>query len=382
MTTIKNKNIAYHQTTLSENERAAVLNLLNSGHLDAGGIYSQQCTEWLKALTQSKLVLLTHSCTAALEMSAILADIQPGDEVIMPSFTFVSTATAFVMRGAVPVFVDMNPMTLNIDADQIAAAVTNKTKAIVPMHYAAMACDMAVINDIAGMHNLLVIEDAAQCVMASYQGKALGTFGAMGAYSFHFTKNLTSGLGGALLINDERFIDRAKIVWQKGTNREAFIEGKVDKYTWVDQGSSYMMNELGAAFLWGQMQSSAKIQSDRMAVWQKYHDFLQPLEVEGHLRRPIVPDGCIHNAHIYYVLANTVDSATGLIRHLRSVGIDADRHYVPLHLSPAAKHYGRQSGNLKVSETLSRCLVRLPLWPGMFSEVERIVESIGHYFAR
>ena len=343
--------------------------------LAGDGAFTKLCHEWLEKNTSVQKALLTHSCTAALEMAAILADIEPGDEVIMPSYTFVSTANAFVLRGGVPVFVDIRPDTLNINENLIEAAITPKTKAIVPVHYAGVACEMDTILAIAKKHNLLVIEDAAQGVMSSYKGKALGAIGHMGAYSFHETKNVISGEGGALLVNDERFAKRAEIIREKGTNRSQFFRGQVDKYTWVDIGSSYLPSEILAAFLWAQLQEANNITEKRLDVWSQYHSAVAKYEVQGLLRRPIVPDECKQNAHMYYILLNSLEERTAVIERLKKKDVHPVFHYVPLHSSPGGMKYGRTHGKLSVTDDLSDRLLRLPLWVGM-NEAEEISAAL------
>ncbi|MGA3086645.1 MAG: dTDP-4-amino-4,6-dideoxygalactose transaminase [Thermodesulfobacteriota bacterium] len=348
-----------------------------SSQLSGDGSFTKRCHAWLEVKTGARKALLTHSCTAALEMAALLADIQSGDEVIMPSYTFVSTANAFVLRGGVPVFVDIRPDTLNIDETLIEAAVTPRTKVIVPVHYAGVACEMDVIMDIAKRHNLLVIEDAAQGIMSTYKGRPLGSIGHLGMYSFHETKNIIAGEGGALLVNDERFSERAEIIREKGTNRSQFFRGQVDKYTWVDVGSSYLTGEVIAAFLWAQMEEAEVITEKRLATWKQYHDALAPLEVAGVLRRPIIPEGCRHNAHMYYILLESLEKRNELINHLQEQGVNTVFHYVPLHSSLAGRRYGRVSGTMINTVSISDRLLRLPLWLGMSSEmVDRIVVLI------
>jgi dTDP-4-amino-4,6-dideoxygalactose transaminase len=344
--------------------------------LAGDGPFTKKCHEWLEGETGARKVLLTHSCTAALEMAAILANIQPGDEVIMPSYTFVSTANAFVLRGGVPVFVDIRPDTLNIDEAKIEAALTPRTKAIVPVHYAGVACEMDVIMDIAQRHNLLVIEDAAQGIMSTYKGQPLGSIGHFGAYSFHETKNIISGEGGALLVNDDRFLERAEIIREKGTNRSQFFRGQVDKYTWVDIGSSYLPGELTAAFLWAQMEEAESITARRLAIWERYHEALESLEVAGKLRRPIIPLNCQHNAHMYYVLLDSLGTRTSVIDGLRREGINTVVHYVPLHSASAGQKFGRPSGLMTNTEILSDQLLRLPLWLGVEGEINKITASL------
>jgi dTDP-4-amino-4,6-dideoxygalactose transaminase len=346
-------------------------------HLSGDGIFTKKCNMWLEALTGAHKALLTHSCTAALEMGALLADIHIGDEVIMPSYTFVSTANAVVLRGGVTVFVDIRPDTLNIDETLIDAAITSRTKAIVPVHYAGVACEMDVIMDIAMRHKLLVIEDAAQGIMSTYKGRPLGSIGHLGAYSFHETKNIIAGEGGALLVNDERFAERAEIIREKGTNRSQFFRGQVDKYTWVDVGSSYLTGEVIAAFLWAQMEEADAITEKRLAIWNHYHEALQPLEAAGVLRRPIIPENCKHNAHMYYILLESLEKRTKMIHHLRERAVNTVFHYVPLHSSPAGSLYCRVYGTMLNTESISDRLLRLPLWVGMSREmVEHIVALI------
>ena len=347
-----------------------------NGHLAGDGMFTKKCHAWLEARTGAHKALLTHSCTAALEMAAILADIQPGDEVIMPSYTFVSTANAFVLRGGVPVFVDIRPDTLNIDETKIEAAITPRTKAIVPVHYAGVACEMDTIMDIARRHNLLVIEDAAQGIMSTYKGKPLGSIGHLGAYSFHETKNIISGEGGALLINDERFAERAEIIREKGTNRSQFFRGQVDKYTWVDIGSSYLPGEVIAAFLWAQMEEADQITSKRLAIWSFYHQALAPLETAGKLRRPVVPKECRHNAHMYYIVLPDLETRTQVIAQMKRAGINTVFHYVPLHDAPYGKKHGRAHDDLPITRMTSDCLLRLPLWLGVEAYQQNVVDEL------
>jgi dTDP-4-amino-4,6-dideoxygalactose transaminase len=346
------------------------------GHLSGDGTFTKLCNAWLEQRTGCRKALLTHSCTAALEMAAILADIQPGDEIIMPSFTFVSTANAFVLRGGIPVFVDIRPDTLNIDESRIAAAITPRTRAIVPVHYSGVACDMDAIMAIAADHGLLVIEDAAQGTLASYKARPLGSIGHMGALSFHETKNIISGEGGALLINDARFVERAEIVREKGTNRSQFFRGQVDKYTWVDIGSSYLPAEIIAAFLWAQMEKAEEITGRRLALWARYHESLAGLEASSHARRPIVPPACRHNAHMYYLILANLEKRTGFIARLREQGVQAVFHYVPLHGSPMGKKHGRVTGGMHNTAALSERLVRLPFWLGLEDQYGSVIEKI------
>jgi len=348
------------------------------GHLSGNGSFTKKCQTWLEAKTGTCKALLTNSCTAALEMAAILADIKPGDEIIMPSFTFVSTANAFVLRGGKPVFVDIRPDTLNLDQTLIEAAITKHTRAIVPVHYAGVSCEMDMILDIARQYNLMVIEDTAQGTMSAYKGRPLGSIGSLGCLSFHETKNIISGEGGALLVNDERFTERAEIIREKGTNRSQFFRGQVDKYTWVDIGSSFLPGEVIAAFLLAQMEEAAGITEKRLAVWNQYHDSLAMLETSGMLRRPIIPEHSNHNAHMYYILLDSLKTRDRVIEFLKQQGINAVFHYVPLHSSPAGKRYGRINGSMVNTDAVSDRLLRLPLWVGMDRDmVSRIARLIS-----
>lgn len=352
------------------------------GMLAGDGYFTRQCHSWLESRTGCRKALLTHSCTAALEMAAILADIRPGDEIIMPAYTFVSTANAFVLRGGIPVFVDIRPDTMNLDESLIESAITPKTRAIVPVHYAGIACEMDTIMAIADQHELLVIEDAAQGIMASYKDLPLGAIGHLGCLSFHETKNIISGEGGALLVNAERFAERAEIIREKGTNRSQFFRGMVDKYSWVDLGSSYLPGELIAAFLAAQMDEAEAITRDRRALWERYHTAFAPLEQAGWVRRPLVPAPCQHNAHMYYLLVKDLAERTALISHLESKGVHAVFHYVPLHSSPAGQRYGRSCGELPVTVALSDRLVRLPLWVGLDADrgLEKVIDAVESFF--
>ncbi len=350
--------------------------------LAGDGNFSKLCSDWLEQRTGCYKALLTHSCTAALEIAAILADIKLGDEVIMPSYTFVSTANAFVLRGGVPVFVDIRPDTLNIDETLIEAAITAKTKAIVPVHYAGVACEMDVIMDIASRHNLLVIEDAAQGVLASYKGRTLGSIGHLGCYSFHETKNITSGEGGALLVNDLDLLERAEIVREKGTNRSQFFRGQVNKYSWLDIGSSYLPGEIIAAFLWAQLEEADSITNQRLVIWNRYHADLEALEQAGRLRCPIIPNECDHNAHMYYLLMhNQVDRAK-FINAMKQQDINCVFHYVPLHSSPQGLICGRVEGELPVTTDLAERLVRLPLWVGLENNMASVMGKMKNYLSK
>ncbi len=349
------------------------------GHLAGDGSFTKLCNQWIEQRTGSNKALLTHSCTAGLEMAALLADVAPGDEVIMPSYTFVSTANAFVLRGAVPVFVDIRPDTLNLDEKRIEAAITERTRAIVPVHYAGVGCEMDAIMAIAAKHQLLVIEDAAQALMSSYKGRPLGSIGDLGAISFHETKNIISGEGGALLVNNERFVERAEIIREKGTNRALFFRGQVDKYTWVDVGSSYLPGEIIAAFLWAQMEDAEIITRRRIAMWNNYHQWFEEAERAGKLRRPVVPAHCTHNAHMYYILLPDLARRTAVIEKLKAAEVNTVFHYIPLHSAPAGRKYARTHGEMMVTDDISDRLLRLPMYAGLEdrqAEAIRIVLSV------
>ena len=347
-----------------------------NGHLAGDGEFTRRCNAWLENHIGCNKALLTHSCTAALEIAAILTDLQPGDEVIMPSYTFVSTANAFVLRGAVPVFVDIRSDTLNIDEARIKEAITDKTKAIVVVHYAGVACEMDAIMEIAGRHGLLVIEDDAQGMGSSYKGRPLGSIGHLAAVSFHETKNIISGEGGALLVNSAHFSERAEMIREKGTNRNQFFRGLVDKYTWVEIGSSYLPSELIAAFLWAQMEEADAITQRRLNIWNTYHQWFASLEDQGKIRRPVIPTDCKHNAHMYYLLLPDLEQRTAFIEALKLQGIGAVFHYIPLHDSPMGKKHGRTSGDLKNTQELSERLVRLPLWLGIEEDLVGVIQKI------
>ena len=367
--------IPFNKPYLTGNEYIYIDQAHANRKLAGDGMFTKKCHEWLENNTSAKKALLTHSCTAALEMAAILADIQPGDEIIMPSYTFVSTANAFVLRGGVPVFVDIRPDTLNINENLIEAAITPKTKAIVPVHYAGVGCEMDVIMDIAERYNLLVIEDTAQGIMSTYKGKALGSIGNFGTLSFHETKNVISGEGGALLINDERFVERAEIIREKGTNRSSFFRGQIDKYTWADIGSSYLPGEITAAFLWAQLLEAETITNARLEIWNQYHNELTALEDKGLLRRPIIPENTKHNGHIYYIILESLAERTNVIDRLKKKNINAVFHYVPLHSSPGGLKFCRTHGSLLVTDNLADRLLRLPLWLG-FQETQAVTAAL------
>jgi len=362
----------FNRAFLTGSELANLEQVLGQRRLSGDGPYTKRCNERLQTMTGARKALLTHSCTAALEMAAILCDVGPGDEVIMPSYTFVSTANAFVLRGAVPVFVDVRPDTLNLDEGRVEEAITSRTRAIAPVHYAGVGCDMDVLCEVARRHDLIVVEDAAQGISASHRGRSLGAIGHMGCLSFHETKNVVSGEGGALLINDERFVERAEIIREKGTNRSQFFRGQVDKYTWVDIGSSYLPSELIAAFLLAQLEQAAEINRRRLAVWARYHEAFADLERSERVRRPVIPEGCVHNAHMYYLLLPDLDSRTSVIEALKARGIGSAFHYVPLHSSPAGRRYARTHGSLAVTEDIADRLLRLPLWPEVEAELEGV----------
>lgn len=345
------------------------------------GAFTKQCNQWLSERFGSQKVLLTTSGTTALEMAALLCDLQPGDEVILPSFTFSSTATAFVLAGAKLVFVDVRPDTMNIDETKIEAAITDKTKVICAMHYAGVACEMDTIMEIAARHGLKVVEDAAQGVMSTYKGKALGTIGDFGCFSFHETKNYSMGEGGALLIRDPEYNERAEILREKGTNRAKFFRGQVDKYTWVDYGSSYLPSEMNAAYLWGQLQAADQINNDRLASWNDYYQALRPLEQAGKLELPAIPEDCVHNAHMFWVKCRDLEERTAFIQHLKDSGVLAVFHYIPLHSAPAGLRYGRFSGEDVYTTKESDRLVRLPLYYGLTAqERQQVIQAVKAFF--
>ena len=345
------------------------------------GEYTKRCNQWFEKRTGTAKCLLTTSCTHATELAALLADIRPGDEVIMPAYTFVSTADAFVLRGATPVFVDIRPDTMNIDEKLIEAAVTEKTRAIVPVHYAGVSCEMDTIMDIAGRHNLTVIEDAAQGVMSSYKGKALGTIGNFGCFSFHETKNYSMGEGGALLIRDEKDIENAEIIREKGTNRSKFYRGQIDKYTWVNFGSSYLPSDMNAAYLYAQLEIADEINRSRLVLWDRYYQRLKPLEEAGKLTLPVVPEGCVHNAHMFYIKAKDIQERTAFIDHLKANEILSVFHYIPLHTAPAGIKFGRFHGEDRYTTKESERLARLPMYYGLtLEQVDYICDKIKEFY--
>ena len=374
--------ISFNRPPFTGNEEKYLIQAMKSLKISGDGEFTGRCHRWFEERLQCKKALLTTSCTHALEMTAILIDIQPGDEVIMPSYTFVSTANAYALRGAKIVFVDVRPDTMNIDETLIEAAITEKTKAIVPVHYAGVACEMDTIMEIANRHNLFVIEDAAQGMMSSYKGKALGTIGHFGTFSFHETKNYTSGgEGGLLIINDEKYITPAEIIREKGTNRSQFFRGMVDKYSWVAIGSSYLMNDLSAAYLWGQLDIADEINDERVNHWKMYYKGLNKLNKKGILELPTVPNDCLHNAHMFFIKVKDLSERTNLIAHLKAHGIHAVFHYVPLHSAPAGMKFGTFSGKDIYTTTESERLIRLPLYYGIKQEeIESVINTVVEYY--
>ncbi len=345
------------------------------------GEFTHKCNEWIEQKTGTKKALLTTSCTHATELAAILADIKPGDEVIMPAYTFVSTADAFVLRGATVVFVDIRPDTMNMDENLIEAAITDKTKAIVPVHYAGVSCEMDKIMEIAEKYHLVVVEDAAQGIMSTYKGKALGTIGDFGCFSFHETKNFSMGEGGALLIRDEKDVENAEIIREKGTNRAKFFRGQIDKYTWVEKGSSYLPSEMNAAYLYAQLELAEEITSNRMATWDRYYHAFEELEADGKIELPVIPEGCTHNAHMFYLKCKDLEERTALIQFLKHNDILAVFHYVPLHTAPAGLKYGRFHGEDIYTTKESERLVRLPLYYGLEPEkTEYIISKVKEFY--
>ena len=356
---------------------------ITSRKICGDGAYTKKCSEWMEKRFSARKVLLTTSGSTALDMAALLCGIEPGDEVILPSFTFSSTANSFVLAGAKLVFVDIRPDTMNIDENKIEAAITEKTKVIVPVHYAGVACEMDTIMDIARRRGLRVVEDAAQGVMSTYKGRALGTIGDFGCYSFHETKNYSMGEGGAILVNDPACVERAEIIREKGTNRSRFLRGQVDKYTWVDFGDSYLPSELNAAYLWGQLEQADRINEDRLASWNRYYDALKPLADAGKLELPAIPEGCIHNAHMFYVKLRDLEERTAFITFMKERDISCSFHYVPLHSAPAGLKFGRFYGDDRYTTAESDRLVRLPMYYGLTeSDGAQIISAIQSFFAR
>jgi dTDP-4-amino-4,6-dideoxygalactose transaminase len=373
--------IPFNRPTLAGKELDYVREAVERGQLAGDGAFTERCQQRLAQEIGAKAVLLTHSCTAALEMAALLLDIGPGDEAIMPSFTFVSTANAVVLRGGVPVFVDIRPDTLNIDESLVEDAVTAHTKAIFPVHYAGVPAEMDAIGAVARRHGLAVVEDAAQALGSTYRGRTAGSLGTLAAFSFHETKNVISGEGGCLAINDPALVERAEIVREKGTNRKRFFRGEVDKYTWVDVGSSFLPGELIASFLYGQLEASDAIRADRHASWTAYDAALRPFRDRG-VRTPAVPPHCRHNAHLYYLILPAAETREALIAAMKADGIMTPFHYVPLHASPAGRRLGRAAGGLPVTEDLSARLVRLPLYPRMGDALHRVIDRLRQHLDR
>lgn len=368
--------IPFNRPQLVGREHDYVDQALISGKLSGNGEFGQRCAAALEQRLGSSKVLMTPSCTAALELAALLLDLGPGDEVIVPSFTFVSSANAFALRGAVPVFVDVSPDTLNLDPAAAAKAVTERTRALVVVHYGGVACEMDALLALADRHGLAVVEDAAHALPATWRGRPLGSIGHLAAFSFHETKNVQCGEGGALAINDDSYVKRAEILQEKGTDRASFFRGEVDRYTWRDLGSSYLLSEISAAFLWAQIEQIEKITATRLDIWRRYHDGLEPLEEGGLLRRPTIPSGCQHSGHLYYLLLPRAEMRAPLIEELRSQGVHSVFHYVPLHTSPAGRRLGREGESLDVTDDISARLLRLPLWVGLESEVERVIAVV------
>jgi len=368
--------IPFNRPHTTGNELGYIQEAIDNGHLSGRGPFGSRCTDWLEKRTGAPRALLTSSCTSALEMAALLAEVGEGDEVIMPSFTFVSTANAIALRGATPVFVDIRPDTLNMDENLVADAVTRRTKAVLAVHYAGIGCELDDISELVRQRGLSLIEDAAQGALAAYRGRALGTVGSMGCLSFHETKNLHCGEGGALLINDPELIERAEIVQEKGTDRTRFFRGEVDKYTWVDLGSSFLTSEVNAAFLWAQLERADDITARRLQIWSHYHERFAKLEALGVARRPVVPPHTDHNAHMYYLLLEDRAARDRLIADLAALGVQAVFHYVPLHSAPAGRALGRASEPMPVTDDVSDRLVRLPLWPDMTeAHIQRVTQS-------
>ena len=373
--------IPFNLPSMVGRELEYIVEAVRGGHLAGDGVFTRRCQQWLEEHCGAHKVLLTHSCTAALEMAALLCDVGEGDEVIMPSFTFVSTANAFVLRGARPVFVDIRPDTLNLDERRIEEAITGRTRAIVPVHYAGVACDMTAILETARSHGLRVIEDAAQALGATYRGRDLGTLGDLGCWSFHETKNFISGEGGALVVQDPELVERAEIVREKGTDRTKFFRGQIDKYTWVDLGSSYLPSELVAAFLFAQLERSEEILARRKGIFARYRDELAPLENAGLLRLPVVPPDSVPNGHLFYLIVQTESERDALLAYLDSCGVNAVFHYVPLHESPVGQRVGRCAGDMTNTSNISRRLIRLPCYLGLTDEQQgRVIELVHRFF--
>lgn len=375
--------ISFNVPPFVGNELDYVKQAIESHKICGDGQFTKKCNAWLEQRFHAQMVLLTTSGTTALDMAALLCGLKPGDEVILPSFTFSSTATAFVLAGAKLVFVDIRPDTMNIDETKIEAAITDKTKAIVPMHYAGVACEMDTIMEIAKRHGLMVVEDAAQGVMSTYKGRALGTIGDFGCYSFHETKNYSMGEGGALVINNPEYNERAEILREKGTDRSKFFRGQVDKYTWVDFGDSYLPSELNAAYLWGQLEVADQINENRLTTWNAYHEAFRPLQERGLVERPVIPEECVHNAHMYYLKCKDLAERTALISFLKERNVNAVFHYIPLHSAPAGLRFGRFNGEDRYTTVESERLVRLPLYYGLTAEDrEKVISAVCEFYSK
>jgi dTDP-4-amino-4,6-dideoxygalactose transaminase len=370
--------IPFNRPSLAGNEHRYIDQALASGKLSGNGAFAARCAAWLESQIGSEKALITPSCTAALEMAGILASLSPGDEVIVPDFAFVSSANAFALLGAVPVFVDIDPHTLNIDPDAIVASITDRTRAIVVIHYGGIACDMERIQQIAESNDILLIEDAAHSISATYNGQALGSFGHLAAFSFHETKNVQCGEGGALLVNNPSLVNRAEIIQEKGTNRSGFFRGEVDKYTWQDTGSSYLLSEVAAAFLWAQLEHTETITRERRMIWDEYYAACEELETTGLLRRPVVPAGCVHSGHLFYILLPTEKMRDRTLNDLANQGVHAVFHYVPLHSSPGGRRFGKLGGPVPVTEDAAGRLLRLPLWAKMGKDrTQYIIDTLN-----
>lgn len=373
--------IKFNSVPYTGKELGYIEEAIKSNKICGDGEFTKKCNAWIEEKTGVSKTLLTTACSTALDMSAMLADIKPGDEVILPSFTFVSTANAFVLRGATLVFVDIRPDTQNIDEKLIEDAITDKTKVIVPVHYAGVGCEMDTILDIARRHNLIVVEDAAQGVMSTYKGKALGSIGDYGCYSFHETKNYSMGEGGALLIRDAEAVDKAEIMREKGTDRSRFLRGQVDKYTWVEMGSSYLPSDMNAAYLWAQLEMADEINNNRLASWNSYYEQLSDLAADGKIELPVIPEECKHNAHMFYIKAKDLDERTALISYLKDNGINAVFHYVPLHSAPAGKKFGRMHGEDKYTTVTYERLLRLPMYYNLDpSDLEKVCDTVKAFY--
>lgn len=373
--------ITFNVPPYTGNEIKYIEQAVKNQKICGDGAFTKQCNAWIEEKFHAQKALLTTSGTTALEMATLLCDLKEGDEVILPSYTFSSTATSVVLTGATLVFVDIRPDTMNIDETKIEAAITSKTKAIIAVHYAGVACEMDTIMDIARRHNLLVIEDAAQGVMSTYKGRALGTIGDFGCYSFHETKNYSMGEGGAIIINNPEYNERAEILREKGTNRAKFFRGQVDKYTWVDYGSSYLPSDLNAAYLWAQLEKADEINNNRLESWNKYYSALKPLENQGLIELPVIPNECEHNAHMFYVKLKNLKERTEFIKYLKENGVQSSFHYVPLHSAPAGIKFGRFDGEDQYTTIESERLTRLPMYYGLTNEDQgKVIEYIKKYF--